>query len=148
MRLRPDRPARAFRSSAALLLLVVVASLSHATDIYVLDARLESDGRETISPTFIVTPGERALLAFDGERDLDVAMTLTPRAGVDASADDAFDLTVELVDGVESHDATVPVSLAETETLELAGRVVKVLVRVQEALEETSAPAATAAEGN
>lgn len=152
----------------ALLALLAFSSVTvRAAEIYVLEAQMERDGRTSVSPTFIVTPGERALLSFDGERELDVAMTLTPRSDTGSTADaaddtgttgeangtaggtgsGAFDLRVELVDGVELFDETVPVSLAETEELVLGGRTIKVLVRVQEPLGQEPASAATPADG-
>ena len=144
---RTSRSSRALRRALASVALSVLSLAgAGAAEIYVLDAVLESDGVESISPTFIVTSGERALLAFDGERDLDIAMTLTPRTAAGGAGGETFDLRVELIDGVESSATTVPVSLAETETVELAGRTIKVLVRVQEPIED-SAPATTPAEG-
>jgi len=131
------------RSSLALLAALSCAGLpAHAAEIYVLDARIEREGVSSASPTFIVTPGERALLAFHGERGLEVAMTLVPREGVTPSGD-AFDLKVEVIEGVQLDAVTVPVSLAETETLELAGRTIDVLVRVQQPIGEPTTPPET-----
>ena len=120
----------------ALALLAALSCLvppSFAAEIYVLDARIAREGVSSASPTFIVTPGERALLSFEGERDLEVAMTLAPRDGT-APSGDAFDLKVEVIEGVQLDAVTVPVSLAETESLELAGRTIDVLIRVQQPL--------------
>ena len=162
-------PSRSRRLIAALAgSIALLPAVAGAAAIYVLDAVLERDGVESVSPTFIVTPGERALLVFDGERDLDIAMTLTPRDGADAAAvpseagegegraaeegrgavtGETFDLKVELIDGVQSSGTTVVVSLAETETIELDGRTIRVLVSEQAPLGETAPASAPAEEG-
>jgi len=125
-------PTPSRRPSLALLAaLSCLVPASFAAEIYVLDARIGREGVSSASSTFIVTPGERALLSFQSERDLGIAMTLTPRDGATPSGD-AFDLKVEVIEGVQLDAVTVPVSLAETETLELAGRTIDVLIRVQQ----------------
>ena len=127
---------------AFLVLLTSTPLATIAAEIYVLDARIARDGRSSVSPTFIVTPGERALLSFDGERDLEVAMTVTPRSGADAA--ESLELKVELVEGVMLESTTVPVALARTESFELAGRTIDVLIRVQEPIGQPADAAAAA----
>ena len=137
------RLSRTLGMPALLGVLALVSVGARAAEIYVLDAVIEGDGQESASPTFIVTPGERALMSFEGEDELEVAMTVTPRES-DAGT---FDLRVEMIDGVETSNTVVPVGLSETETLELGGRTIRVLVRVQEPIGDAPPADAPAADG-
>jgi len=133
---------RSFRPPRALLaLLALLPALVGAADIYVLDARIEREGRSALAPTFIVTPGERALMVFDGETDIDVAMTVMPRTA--SGGKGGFDVRVELIDGMDVFDEMLDVTLARPTSVQLGEREIVVLVRVQEALEgETAAGSA------
>ena len=131
----------ACRAGAVFAATLLVPALAAAATIYTIDARLAREGAESLSPTFIVTPGERALLAFD-ERDLEVAVTLL---GGGAGATGPLELRVEMIEGVELVERTVPISLAETTSVRIADRELTVLVREQpplaEAAESEAAPA-------
>ena len=116
------------RTFTALLALSWSAS-SAAAGIYVIDSRIERDGASALAPTFIATEGERALIAYQGERDLEVAMTVLP--GANAAADDALEVRIELIEGMEVSDARLDVTLGRPGTTTIGEREITVLVREQ-----------------
>ena len=112
-----------------------------AAGIYVIDSRIERDGASALAPTFIATEGERALIAYQGESDLEVAMTVLPGA-----TGDALEVHIELIEGMEISDARLDVTLGRPGTTTLGEREITVLVREQEpAPDAQGAPASDSA---
>ena len=129
----------------AAVLFAACTSLANAAGIYVVDSRIERDGASALAPTFIATLGQRALIAYEGERDIEVAMTVVAREGA-TDADGAFAVRIELIENMTVSDARLDVTLGRPGTVTLGEREISVLVREQAPLAET-APASDAASG-
>lgn len=144
----PHGPATPVARSVATLSRSVAAALvlswpgfAGAAGIYVIDSRIERDGASALAPTFIATEGERALIAYQGESDLEVAMTVLPGA-----TGDALEVRIELIEGMEISDARLDVTLGRPGTATLGEREITVLVREQEPAPDTQdAPAPASA---
>lgn len=138
----PPRPARALRSLIAPLVLLGAVP-AQAADLFVLEATVERPEGETLNPTFMATPGERALMVFDGDPRLDVAVTVRPADVAAATADvdggaagEAFDVRVELIEGGRFGAETVRATLGEPATVSLEAGEVTLMVRERPGLEQ------------
>ena len=125
------------RLAGTLLLPLALAwsAAGSAADLFVLDATIERPDGPTLAPTFMATPGERALLVLDGERPVDVAMTVRPADGGDG-ADGSFDLQVELIEGGELLQDTVRTDLAGPATVTLGDTDITVRARERPGLRQ------------
>ena len=143
---RPSRPAPrpaprdASRLRTLLLPLALLAALpASAADLFVLEATVERPDGDVLNPTFMATPGERALMMFDGDPRLDVAVTVRPAdaaaATADASEGDAFEVRVELIEGGRFAAETVRATLGEPATVSLEGGEVTLRLRERPGLE-------------
>ena len=118
------------RLAGTLLLPLALAwsAAGSAADLFVLDATIERPEGPTLAPTFMATPGERALLVLDGERPVDVAMTVRPADGGDGAAG-SFDLRIELIEGGRVLEDTVRTDLAGPATVTLGDTDITVRAR-------------------
>ena len=125
------------RLAGALLLPLALAwsAAGSAADLFVLDATIERPDGPTLAPTFMATPGERALLVLDGERPVDVAMTVRPADGGNGAAG-SFDLQVELIEGGELLQDTVRTDLAGPATVTLGDTDITVRARERPGLQQ------------
>ncbi len=125
--LRPRMPHRAL---AALAFLWV--GTAGAADLFVLDATLERPDAPTLNPTFMATPGERSLLVLDGERPVDIAMTVQPADG-DAGP---YDVRVELIENGEILEETVSAVPGEPTRVTLGDSELTVRLNEQSGLQQ------------
>ena len=131
--------ARLARALPGLLvpLVLLAAPPGRAADLFVVELAVERADGGTLNPTFVATPGERALTAFDTDPPLDLAVTVRPTdAAAGADGANAFDVRVELIEGGRAAAGTVRATPGEPATVSLEGDEVTVRLRERPGLEQ------------